>query len=182
SLKGSATLGYIESPTNTTLKLVDIAKAARLAPGIGALLLIDSTFASPINQKPLSLGADVVLHSATKYLNGHADVIAGAAAARRDLVEKIKYVRRTLGGTLDPHAAWLTLRGIKTMAVRVHAQNRNAQSLAEYLSRHKKVVKVHYPGLKDHPQHSLARRPLHGSGGRRRIAIRGTVNAATQLR
>ena len=172
---------YIESPTNPTLKLVDIAKAARLAHGVGALLLIDSTFASPINQKPLSLGADVVLHSATKYLNGHADVIAGAAAARRDLVEKIKFVRRTLGGTLDPHAAWLTLRGIKTMAVRVRAQNRNTQALAEYLSRHKKVAKVNYPGLRTHPQHALARRQMDGYGGVLSFEIRGSMKDAMKF-
>ena len=172
---------YIESPTNPTLKLVDIAKAARLAHGVGALLLIDSTFASPINQKPLSLGADVVLHSATKYLNGHADVIAGAAAARRDLVEKIKFVRRTLGGTLDPHAARLTLRGIKTMAVRVRAQNRNTQALAEYLSRHKKVAKVNYPGLRTHPQHALARRQMDGYGGVLSFEIRGSMKDAMKF-
>jgi len=181
NLKKNTKVVYIESPTNPTLKLVDIAKAARLAHGVGALLLIDSTFASPINQKPLSLGADVVLHSATKYLNGHADVIAGAAAARRDLVEKIKFVRRTLGGTLDPHAAWLTLRGIKTMAVRVRAQNRNTQALAEYLSRHKKVAKVNYPGLRTHPQHALARRQMDGYGGVLSFEIRGSMKDAMKF-
>src|SRR5438445_2091311 len=181
NLKKNTKVVYIESPTNPTMKLVDIAKSARLAHGVGALLLIDSTFASPINQKPLSLGADVVLHSATKYLNGHADVIAGAAAARRDLVEKIKFVRRTLGGTLDPHAAWLTLRGIKTMAVRVRAQNRNAQALAEYLSRHKKVAKVNYPGLRTHPQHALARRQMDGYGGVLSFEIRGSMKDAMKF-
>ena len=123
----------------------------------------------------------MVLHSATKYLNGHADVIAGAAAARRDLVEKIKFVRRILGGTLDPHAAWLTLRGIKTMAVRVHAQNRNAQALAEYLSRHKKVAKVHYPGLTAHPQHNLARRQMKGFGGMLSFEVRGSMKDAMKF-
>src|SRR2546428_8970984 len=181
NLKKNTKVVYIESPTNPTLKLVDIAKTAKLAHGVGALLLIDSTFASPINQKPLSLGADLVLHSATKYLNGHADVIAGAAAARRDLVEKIKLVRRILGGTLDPHAAWLTLRGIKTMAVRVDAQNRNAQTLAEYLSRHKKVAKVHYPGLKAHPQHALARRQMRGFGGMLSFEVRGSMKDAMKF-
>src|SRR2546426_10754243 len=163
------------------MKLVDIAKSAKLAHSVGALLLIDSTFASPINQKPLRLGADVVLHSATKYLNGHADVIVGAAAARRDLVEKIKFVRRILGGTLDPHAAWLTLRGIKTMAVRVHVQNSNAQALAEYLSRHKKVAKVHYPGLRAHPQHTLARRQMSGYGGIPSFGGRGCMKDPVKL-
>src|SRR5947209_2413023 len=181
NLKKNTKVVYIESPTNPTMKLVDIAKSARLAHGVGALLLIDSTFASPINQKSLSLGADVVLHSATKYLNGHADVIAGAAAARRDLVEKIKFVRRILGGTLDPDAAWLTLRGIKTMAVRVHVQNSNAQALAEYLSRHKKVAKVHYPGLTAHPQHTLARRQMSGFGGMLSFEVRGSMKDAMKF-
>jgi len=181
NLKKNTKVVYIESPTNPTMKLVDIAKSAKLAHSVGALLLIDSTFASPINQKPLSLGADVVLHSATKYLNGHADVIAGAAAARRDLVEKIKFVRRILGGTLDPHAAWLTLRGIKTMAVRVHVQNSNAQALAEYLSHHKKVAKVHYPGLTAHPQHTLARRQMSGFGGMLSFEVRGSMKDAMKF-
>jgi methionine-gamma-lyase len=172
-LKKNTRVVYVETPTNPTLKLVDLAKAARLAHSAGALLLVDGTFASPVNQRPLSFGADLVLHSATKYLNGHADLVAGAVAGRRKLLERVKYTRRTLGGTLDPHAAWLVLRGMKTMAVRVRTQNRSAQLVAEYLAKHKKVVKVNYPGLKSHPQHSLAKKQMSGYGGMLSFAIKG---------
>ncbi len=172
---------YIESPTNPTLKLVDIAQTAKLAHRVGALLLIDNTFASPINQKPLVMGADVSLHSATKYLNGHADVIAGAAAGSKESVAKIKLMRRTLGGTLDPHAAWLVLRGMKTMALRVRATNENAQALAEFLSRHRKVRRVNYPGLKTHPQHALARRQMSGFGGMMSFELKGSLRDAMRL-
>lgn len=181
AMKSGTKIVYIESPTNPTLKLVDIAKAAKLAHSFGALLFIDSTFASPINQKPLELGADVVLHSATKYLNGHADVIAGAAAGKKQSVGKIKMMRRTLGGTLDPHAAWLVLRGMKTMALRVRAHNQNAQAVAEFLSRHRKVKTVHYPGLKSHPQHELAKRQMKGFGGMMSFELDGTVRDAMKL-
>jgi cystathionine gamma-synthase len=172
---------YVESPTNPTLKLVDIAKAARLAHSVKGLLFVDNTFASPINQTPLALGADIALHSATKYLNGHADVVAGAAAGSREQIAKIKMMRRTLGGTLDAHAAWLILRGMKTMALRVRAQNENALALAEYLSKHKKVKRVNYPGLKDHPQHALAKRQMNGFGGMMSFELKGTLTDATRL-
>ena len=172
---------YIESPTNPTLKLVDIARAARLAHSNGALLLVDNTFASPINQNPLDMGADVVLHSATKYLNGHADLIAGAAVANGVRVRKIKMMRRELGGTLDPLPAWLILRGMKTMAIRVREQNSNAIALAEFLSTHRKVAAVHYPGLKDHPQHSLAKRQMRGFGGMLSFEVKGTNRDAMRF-
>lgn len=172
---------YVESPTNPTLKVVDIAKTAKLARGAGALLLVDNTFASPLNQRPVELGADVVLHSATKYLNGHADVTAGAAAGNKEKVFKIKHMRRDLGGTLDPHASWLVLRGMKTMALRVKAQNENAMALAEFLSRHPKVKVVHYPGLKDHPQHALAKKQMKGFGGMMSFELKGTMEDAMRL-
>lgn len=172
---------YIESPTNPTLKLVDVAKVSSLAHKAGAVLLIDNTFASPINQKPLQLGADVSLHSATKYLNGHADVIAGAAAGSKENISRIKMMRRTLGGTLDPHAAWLVLRGMKTMALRVRATNENALAIAEFLSRHKKVKTVNYPGLRTHPQHALARKQMTGFGGMMSFELKGTLRDAMRL-
>jgi cystathionine beta-lyase/cystathionine gamma-synthase len=172
---------YIESPTNPTLKVVDIERAAKLAHQANALLLVDSTFASPINQRPLELGADVVLHSATKYLNGHSDVLAGAAAGSKKNVATIKLMRRTLGGSLDPHAAWLVLRGMKTMALRVKAQNENAQLLAEYLSKHPKVKVVNYPGLKKHPQHTLAKKQMSGFGGMMSFELKGSVQDAMRL-
>ncbi len=172
---------YVESPTNPMLKLVDIEKVARLAHSNGAVLLIDNTFASPVNQKPLDLGADVSLHSATKYLNGHADVIAGAAAGDKQKIAKIKLMRRTLGGTLDPHAAWLVLRGMKTLAIRVRAHNENAQALAEFLSKNKKVKAVNYPGLKTHPQHGLARRQMKGFGGMMSFELKGSPEDGMRL-
>jgi cystathionine gamma-synthase len=156
-------------------------KAAEIAHKAGALLLVDSTFASPINQKPIELGADVVLHSATKYLNGHADVTAGAAVGDRGKIDKIKHLRRDLGGTLDPHAAWLILRGMKTMAIRVRAQNENAMALAEFLSRHPKVKAVHYPGLREHPQHALAGRQMRGYGGMMSLELKGSMEDAMRL-
>jgi cystathionine beta-lyase/cystathionine gamma-synthase len=172
---------YIESPTNPTLKLVDVAKAAKLAHKSGALLLIDNTFASPINQLPLELGADVAIHSATKYLNGHADVSAGAAAGSEENITKIKMLRRVLGGTLDPHASWLVLRGMKTMALRVKAANENAQALAEFLAKHKKVKRVNYPGLRTHPQYDLARRQMKGFGGMMSFELKGSLEDAMKL-
>jgi len=165
AVKESTKAVLIETPTNPTLKLVDIARVAKLAHGVGALLLVDNTFASPVNQTPIALGADVVLHSATKFLNGHADVVAGAAVASEERAHAIKMMRRELGGTLDPLPAWLVLRGMKTMAIRVRQQNAAAQVLAEFLAAQKKVKAVNYPGLKTHPQHSLARSQMKGSAG-----------------
>jgi cystathionine beta-lyase/cystathionine gamma-synthase len=171
----------IETPTNPTLKLVDIARAAKLAHGVGASLLVDNTFASPVNQTPMAMGADVVLHSATKYLNGHADVVAGVAVAGKERARSIKMMRRELGGTLDPLPAWLVLRGMKTMAVRVRQQNANAQALAEFLSEHRKVKAVNYPGLETHPQHGLARRQMRGYGGMLSFDIRGSMRDAMKF-
>lgn len=180
-MKKTTSIVYIESPTNPTLKVVDIAKAAKLAHSSGALLLVDNTFASPINQNPIDLGADVVLHSATKYLNGHADLIAGAAVASKGSIQKIKMMRRDFGGTLDPIPAWLILRGMKTMAVRVRQQNANAMALAEFLSKHRKVEAVHYPGLRDHPQHLLAKKQMRGFGGMLSFVIKGTTRDAMRF-
>jgi methionine-gamma-lyase len=181
AVRPNTKLVFIETPTNPTLKLVDIAKAAGIAHRAGALLLVDNTFGSPINQKPIKFGADVVLHSATKYLNGHADVTAGAAAGDKEKVDEIKHLRRELGGTLDPHASWLVLRGMKTMAIRVRAQNENAMALAEFLSGHRKVKVVHYPGLERHPQHALAKRQMSGYGGMMSFELNGSVEDAKRL-
>ena len=180
-LKKSTRIVYIESPTNPTLKLVDIEKAARLAHSNGAVLMVDNTFASPINQNPVGLGADVVLHSVTKYINGHADLIAGATVASKENIHKIKMMRRDFGGTLDPLPAWLILRGMKTMAIRVRQQNTNAMVLAEFLSTHRKVTAVHYPGLKTHPQHQLAKKQMKGFGGMLSVEIKGTTKDAMKF-
>ena len=180
-VKKSTRIVYIESPTNPTLKIVDIQKAAKLAHSNGAVLMVDNTFASPINQNPIDMGADVVLHSVTKYINGHADLIAGAAVASKPNAHSIKMMRRDLGGTLDPLPAWLILRGMKTMAIRVRQQNASAMVLAEFLSNHRKVAKVHYPGLKSHPQHQLARKQMKGFGGMLSFEIRGTTRDAMKF-
>jgi methionine-gamma-lyase len=172
---------YVETPTNPTLKLVDLKKAAKIAHKVGALLLVDNTFASPLSQKPLKWGADIVLHSATKFLNGHSDLIAGAVAGSKEQIHSIKRMRRTLGGTLDPHAAFLILRGIKTLALRIEKHNHNSQELAEYLDSHKKVARVNYPGLKSHPQHELARRQMSGYGGMLSFELKGTVKDAMRF-
>ena len=172
---------YIESPTNPTMKLVDISRAAKLAHENEAVLMVDNTFASPINQNPLSLGADVVLHSMTKYINGHADLIAGAAVAGRKTAHDIKMMRRDFGGTLDAMPAWLILRGMKTMALRVRQQNASAMVLAEFLSTHRKVEAVHYPGLKAHPQHQLAKKQMTGFGGMLSFVVKGTTKDAMKF-
>ena len=177
-IRKNTSIVYIETPTNPTLKLMDIAKCARLAHDNGALLMVDNTFASPINQTPLKLGADVVLHSATKYLNGHADLIAGAAVANRNRAHRIKMMRRDFGGTLDPLPAWLILRGMKTMAIRVRQQNASGMALAEFLAGHRKVAKVNYPGLKSHPQHGLAVKQMKGFGGMLSFEVKGSTKDA----
>ena len=180
-VRKSTSIVYIESPTNPTMKIVDIDRAARLAHRNGAVLMVDNTFASPINQNPIDFGADIVLHSVTKYINGHADLIAGAVVASKKNAHKIKMMRRDFGGTLDPLPAWLILRGMKTMALRVRRQNENAMVLAEFLSSHKKVAKVHYPGLKTHPQYQLAKKQMKGFGGMLSFEIRGTTRDAMKF-
>lgn len=164
-LREPADLLYLETPTNPTLRLVDLADAASAARAAGVVSVVDSTFASPINAKPHTLGIDIVLHSATKYLGGHADITAGAIAGRKDLVQRIDLTQRTFGGVLDPHAAFLLERGLKTLGMRVKASNANAQRVAEHLATHPAVRKVHYPGLATHPQHALAKRQMPGGYG-----------------
>ena len=181
AVKRGTKLVYCETPANPTVKIVDIAASSKVAHSVGALLFVDGTFASPVNQKPIELGADLVLHSATKYLNGHADVTAGAAAGSKELISRVKSMRRTLGGTLDPHASWLVLRGMKTMGVRVRAQNENAMALARFLSKHRKVKVVHYPGLESHPMHSVAKRQMKGYGGMMSFELKGSLRDAMKL-
>jgi cystathionine beta-lyase/cystathionine gamma-synthase len=156
---------YIETPTNPTLRVIDVAAAAQAAHRHGAQLLIDNTFASPFNQNPIELGADVVLHSLTKYMGGHSDVIAGAAVFRKEHQKGMKETIRTFGGTLDPLAAFLLERGMKTLSLRVHRQNTSAQLLAERCAAHPKVKRVNYPGLASHPQHAVAAKQMRGFGG-----------------
>lgn len=158
-------LFFSESPTNPYLRCVDIQKVANLCRAAGALVCIDSTFATPVNQTPCDLGADLVLHSGTKYLAGHNDVLAGAVAGRASAVDVVRAMHNVLGGTVDPHAAYLMLRGMKTLGLRVAAQNAAGLELATRLEAHPRVSRVHYPGLPSHPDHAIAARQMTGFGG-----------------
>jgi len=172
---------YLESPTNPTLKLVDMERVARVARGRGIPTFIDSTFASPFNTRPHELGVDGVLHSATKYLGGHSDLLAGALAGSRALVSRVKSHLRVLGGILDPHAAYLLLRGMKTLELRVIRHNENALEVARFLVGHDRVRAVHYPMLESHPQHELARRQMKGGGGVLSFEIAGGLEEAKRF-
>ncbi len=174
-------LFYLETPDNPKLILTDIAAVSAIARPRGVLTLVDNTFASPINQSPLALGADLVAHSATKYLSGHSDVIAGCVAGGAALIERVWRMHKLLGGCLDPHAAWLLLRGTKTLAVRVERQNENALAVARYLESQPAVARVLYPGLESHPQHALARRQMRGFGGMVTFELRGGRAAGLRL-
>ena len=156
---------YLESPTNPTLKVVDLERLSQTGHDHGAVVVVDNTFATPINQSPLTLGADLVVHSATKFLGGHADALGGVVVGSSELIEKIFHYREINGATLHPMAAYLLLRGMKTLELRVERQSESAQEIAEYLHEHPKVASVNYPGLRSHPQHEIAKRQMRGFGG-----------------
>ena len=156
---------YLETPSNPLLTITDVKAVADLAKKHGIVSMIDNTFASPINLTPLDFGVDISLHSATKYLGGHSDICAGAVAASKVHIEKIWNKAKNIGGSLSDFMCYLLERSIKTLGVRVERHNANAQHIAEYLSNHKAVAKVYYPGLKDHPKHALAAKQMHGFGG-----------------
>jgi cystathionine beta-lyase/cystathionine gamma-synthase len=172
---------HVESPTNPTVRVVDLEKIAALARKHGLVSTIDATFGTPINCRPAEWGIDLVLHSGTKYFGGHSDLICGIATGRRDLIDQIHQVRTTLGCSMDPHAAFLLLRGIKTIAVRVQRQNESALKVAEFLSRHPKVTRVHYPMLKAHPEYELAKKQMAGAGGVLSFEIEGTGEDACHV-
>lgn len=156
---------YLETPTNPTLKVVDIARLTQKAHAAGALVIMDNTFATPINQRPLALGADLVVHSATKFLGGHADALGGIVCGPSGLVKQIYHFREINGAALDPMAAYLLLRGMKTLYLRVARQNESALAIARHLEKHPAVGMVYYPGLESHPQHHIARKQMSGFGG-----------------
>ena len=158
---------WIESPTNPMLRLVDLAAVAQIARAHGLIAVCDNTFASPVVQRPLDLGIDIVVHSATKYLNGHSDIIGGVAVAREDgkTAERLGYLQNAVGGILGPFDSFLALRGLKTLAVRMRQHCAGAQAIAEYLTQHPKIEQVIYPGLESHPQHALAIRQMTGGHG-----------------
>jgi len=165
AIEPATKLFWVETPTNPLLKLVDIhAVVAMRKPG--QLVAVDNTFATPYFQQPLALGADVVVHSTTKYIGGHSDVVGGVAITNdRDVYDTIKFHQNAVGGVPGPHDAWLTMRGAKTLALRMREHARNAQAVAEFLEAHDEVARVYYPGLPSHPQHALAKRQMSGFGG-----------------
>lgn len=156
---------YLETPTNPTLKVLDLERLTQTAHEVGAIVLVDNTFATPINQQPIALGADLVVHSATKFLGGHADALGGVLCGRRDLVETVFHYREIAGAALHPSAAFLLIRGMKTLELRVQRQNENALQIARFLETHEKVDQVFYPGLESHPFHEVARGQMKGFGG-----------------
>ena len=175
---------WVETPTNPMLKIVDIAMAAEIARENGAILVVDNTFASPMLQRPLELGADIVMHSATKYLNGHSDMIGGVAVVRGDeeLAERLWYLLNSTGGIQGPFDSFLALRGLKTLALRMKAHSGNALEIAHWLQQHPRIERVIYPGLADHPQHELAMRQMNGQGGGIiSMDIRGGLDASRRM-
>ena len=173
---------WIESPTNPLLKLIDIRAVSDLAHTRDALVVVDNTFMSPYFQRPLELGADIVVHSATKYLGGHSDLIGGTLVVDRDdLFEQLAFLQNAVGGVPGPLDAWLVLRGLKTLAVRMREHDRNAARVATFLSGHSKVERVFYPGLPDHPQRELARRQMSGFGGMISFEVRGGLEPARRV-
>jgi cystathionine beta-lyase/cystathionine gamma-synthase len=181
AIRPNTRMMYLESPTNPALRVVDFNKTSAVAKKHGLISMIDSTFGTPINQQPAEYGIDIVMHSGTKYLSGHADLTCGVVCARQELIEKINDTRTTLGNCMDPHAAWMLIRGLKTLAVRVARQNENALRVAEFLNEHKKVRRVHYPFLKSHPQYEIARKQMTGGSGMVTFEIEGTGEDACRV-
>ena len=172
-LADGCTLLYLETPTNPTLKVVPLERLTRTAHAAGAIVVVDNTCATPINQNPLALGADLVIHSATKFLGGHADAMGGALCGRRDLVREVFHFREINGASLDPMSAYLLVRGMKTLSLRVERQNASAMTIARWLERHSRVSHVNYPGLESHPQHATALQQMRGFGGMLSFALNG---------
>ncbi|MBN2204943.1 MAG: cystathionine gamma-synthase family protein [Thermoleophilia bacterium] len=172
---------YLETPTNPTLKVMDIARLAAAGREAGATVVVDNTFATPINQTPLALGADLVLHSATKYLGGHADVLGGVVCGTPELVERVFHYREITGAALDPMAAYLLIRSVKTLYLRVERQNENALRIARWLEEEPAVAVVNYPGLESHPQHEIAARQMRGFGGMLSFGLEGGFGAVERV-
>jgi len=170
---GGCKVLYLESPTNPTVKVIDLARLVQAGHRAGAVVIVDNTFATPINQNPLSLGADLVLHSATKFLGGHADALGGVICGAKTLVEQVYRFREINGASLHPMAAYLLLRGMKTLHLRIRQQNESALQIARFLDAHPSVEKVFYPGLESHENHAIARQQMRGFGGVLSFVLRG---------
>jgi cystathionine beta-lyase/cystathionine gamma-synthase len=181
AVRPATKLFWIETPSNPLLKLIDIRAIAALRNS-GTIVAVDNTFATPYFQQPLALGADVVVHSTTKYIGGHSDVVGGVAVtSNRELYEAIKFAQNAVGGVPGPQDAWLTMRGAKTLAVRMREHERNARAIAEFLESRADVVRVHYPGLASHPQHALAKRQMTGFGGMLSCVLAGPPQRALEF-
>ena len=172
---------YVETPTNPTLRLVNLEQAVAFAKKHKLTSIIDNTFATPVLQKPIAMGFDMVVHSATKYMAGHSDIIAGAAAGSRRWMDRVRHMIIYLGGSMDPGAAFLLIRGLKTMAMRVEKQCENAMTVARFLEKHPKVARVHYPGLKSHADHALARKQMKDFGSMLAFDLKGGLPAARRF-
>lgn len=179
AIRPETKLIWLETPTNPTLKICDIAAIAKEAKARGIITVVDNTFATPYFQKPLQLGADIVVHSATKYIGGHSDVVNGVVVCDRDdLAEKLKFLSNTMGGVCGAFDAFMCLRSLKTLAIRMEAHQKNAIKIAQFLEKHELVEKVAYPGLPSHPQHEIAAKQMQGYGGMITFWIRGGINQA----
>ena len=172
---------YVETPTNPTLRLVNLEQALAFTKKHKLTSIIDNTFATPVLQKPIAMGFDMVVHSATKYMAGHSDIIAGAAAGSRRWMDRVRHMVIYLGGSMDPGAAFLLIRGMKTMALRVEQQCRNAMAVAKFLEKHPKVGRVHYPGLKSHKDHALAKKQMKDFGSMMAFDLKGGLTAARRF-
>ena len=172
---------FLESPTNPTLKVVDLERLIHRAHKKGAIAVIDNTFATPINQSPIALGADLVIHSATKYLCGLGDVLGGVVCGRKDLIDKVFHYRELTGPSLSPHSAFLLLRSLKTLGLRVQRQNENALTLAQFLEKQSQVARVFYPGLPSHPGYEIAKKQMRGFGGVLRFELKGGFAAVKRF-
>jgi len=181
SLRKSTRAIFVETPTNPLMRVIDLGPIAYLAEEYGLALLVDATFASPINFRPLEHGADVVITSATKYLNGHSDVIAGAVAGTASFVEEVNRLMRLWGQAIDPHAAWLVDRGMRTLAVRMERHNSNGMAVAQWAEQQSSIAKVYYPGLPSHPDHAHAKSALAGFGGMVGLELKGGAKATERL-
>ncbi|MFH6603710.1 trans-sulfuration enzyme family protein [Maribacter algicola] len=176
-IKSNTKVIYVETPSNPLLKITDLRMVSRLAKKHGLVSMIDNTFASPVNQLPAKFGIDVIIHSATKYMGGHSDICAGAVACSSEHMERIFHLAKNLGGSLSDYTVWLLERSIKTMGVRVKAQNDNAQKMAEYLYVHKDINAVYYPGLPSHPDHEIAKSQMKGFGGMMSFELNAGLDA-----
>jgi methionine-gamma-lyase len=182
ALRPETKLLFIETPANPTLAITDIMACARLAHDRGITLVVDNTFSSPLFQNPLALGADIVMHSLTKFINGHSDVVGGVIIAREEeLHRRLRKVLVLMGGTMDPHQAWLVLRGVRTLALRVEKSQKSAADLAPWLAGHPKVRWVNYPGLESHPQHALAKEQMRGFGSMICFGLHGGYEAGRKM-